>query len=67
MLDTENKIPLESQYKCPKCNSPFHFQVKRSWFRKKFFPNSPIRRFFCARCLRRYYIKVDPDKLKKGS
>jgi protein-arginine kinase activator protein McsA len=56
---------LEDLYSCPNCNVTFHYQAPRNWFIKTFFPKANIRRFFCAKCVKTFYVKVDPEHLKK--
>ncbi|OCX54707.1 hypothetical protein BEL04_10815 [Mucilaginibacter sp. PPCGB 2223] len=58
MVDKEYR-PRASAYYCPRCNIKFHAVIHRSWYIKLFFPNRPVRRFFCAQCLQKYYVRVN--------
>jgi ribosomal protein L34E len=58
-MDNPHKLPIEYLYKCPKCGVSFHGRLHRGWFVRTFFPNRPFGRFFCGKCLKAYYVRLD--------
>jgi len=59
MHSNDKSDPYEaSSYNCPKCGVPFLYHSHRNWLLKKFFPNYPVRRFYCGNCYQKYYVKV---------
>ena len=61
MPDTDLELTTETKpeklYYCPKCGSSFHFQLHRAWFVKTFLYFLPVRKYFCAKCRKAYYIR----------
>jgi C4-type Zn-finger protein len=53
-MNTNNKD--NEKGKCPKCGTEFHFQMHRGWIFKNFLSFLPIKKFFCARCLKGHYV-----------
>lgn len=51
--------------KCPKCGAPLHFEKKRNWYGRNILFFLPIRRYFCARCLKDRYMFITKEKLKE--
>jgi|GEM_PF-2179026 len=51
--------------KCYKCSAPLHFQKKRNWFGRNLLFYLPIKRYFCARCLKDRYRLITTEKLKQ--
>jgi hypothetical protein len=64
-MDNPNNLPLEYLYNCPKCGVPFHARLHRNRLVKYLFPNWPIRRFFCGKCVKAYYVKVNVNHIPK--
>ncbi|NTD97610.1 hypothetical protein G6M26_08670 [Agrobacterium tumefaciens] len=43
-------------HKCPKCNNPETYRVKRGFLFSSVFTFIPVRRFKCYRCFNKFYI-----------
>ncbi|ASU32330.1 hypothetical protein MuYL_0427 [Mucilaginibacter xinganensis] len=50
--------------RCSKCNSPYHFEKQRNWFGRNLLFFLPLRRYFCAKCLKDRYVLITREKLK---
>jgi len=40
---------------CRRCSQPFHYKMPRNWFGRNLLFFLPIKRYFCAKCLKPRY------------
>jgi hypothetical protein len=50
--------------RCSKCSAPYHFEKKRNWIGRNFLFFLPIKRYFCAKCLKDRYRLITNEELK---
>jgi hypothetical protein len=50
--------------RCFKCSAPYHFEKKRNWMGRNLMFFLPIRRYFCAKCIKDRYLFLTKKKLK---
>ena len=50
---------------CYKCLAPYHFTKPRNWMGRNLLFFLPVRRFFCAKCLKDRYRVISDEKLQE--
>jgi len=51
--------------KCYKCNSVYHYRLRRNWFFKNLLFFLPFKIYFCGHCVKkRYLLLTDKQEMK---
>ena len=50
--------------RCPKCSTEFHFEKPRNWVGRNVLFFLPVRKFFCAKCLKDHYLIMTDQELQ---
>ena len=50
--------------RCSKCSAPYHFEKPRNWFGRNVLFFIPLKRYFCAKCLKDRYRLITKEQLK---
>ena len=50
--------------RCRKCSAPYHYEKKRNWLGRTLLSFLPVRRYFCAKCLKDRYRLITDEQLK---
>jgi hypothetical protein len=51
--------------KCYSCSAPYHFEKPRNWIGRNLLFFLPVKRYFCARCLKDRYRLITTKEQQK--
>ncbi len=52
---------------CNHCTRPFHYRLKRNWIGRNLLFFLPVKKFFCACCLKSRYRIMTEKQVRKYS